>query len=808
MWPDVPARVERALASPDVASRRAAAHELAVLSPARAAPLVLRALEDPDLEVRLAAAQAAVRLRIEGAVDAVLPWLGERDARLRLAAANVVKALPTASAVNPVARALGDSDVLVRAAAAEALGAQRTPEAVAPLLGRLDDPSPQVRVQIARALARLGDTRAVVPLVGKVQDSAPEVRQAVARALGELGDARAAQALVLQLRDNVLDVRVEALAALGTLRARDAVDAIAPLATERTANLRQAALVALGRIGTPEAVRALIGALGYADDAGAPLERTAVRDALVLAGDAAVPELRAVLVQGASPSSATSAAWVLGELRARSESPTLIQALRRGTLPAPAAMRALAGAGDRTALPVVLEFVGDPNPLVRSEAIAAASALLDPAEPDGRAVEPLAAALQSSRIDSETRSALARLLGRTGAPRAAPVLSGLLSSREPAVRLAALEALGTLGPAGADDVLLAQLDAKDPKARLRAAVALSEAGGPVARDALLARLESGHEADRAALLTALAGVMSREGTDAAVTQLTAALEVAAGPERDALLVAVGRAKPPRALDVLTRVAASDVDDRRTAACVLPADARTRDPRARELAQTWLADPDAAVAAQAAWALGTLGDASTLPALAAKAQSPTSELAANATAAMGRILARASSGADGKGGPDAAAHLCPLLGSARPYVRANALAGLAHSARRCGDGQAERRLLADDPNDQVRASAARALARKPIGADDRAALERCAATDRSGNVARLCRRSDAPPSRRRAVEVYVVPESGSSPQPRALYALELADGFLRTGVADRRGAIVDPAAPDGELALRRPSALAR
>jgi hypothetical protein len=36
----------------------------------------------------------------------------------------------------------------------------------------------------------------------------------------------------------------------------------------------------------------------------------------------------------------------------------------------------------------------------------------------------------------------------------------------------------------------------------------------------------------------------------------------------------------------------------------------------------------------------------------------------------------------------------------------------------------------------------------------------------------------------------------------------ADGTIRTGVADRRGAVFEPSAPEGDIALRRASALAR
>src|SRR5262249_43868852 len=256
---------------------------------------------------------------------------------------------------------------------------------------------------------------------------------------------------------------------------------------------------------SPDAVRALVAMLGVGDDAGGTLERTSVRDALVACGANAEKELTPLLTRPLSAAAATSAAWVLGELRTRAASPAIAQAMRRGTLPTASALHALAGAGTSDAVPVVLEFAADPNPLVRAEALRAASALLDPARPDGRAVEPLAAALRDARLSSDEHAQIAGLLGRTGAPRAAELLAPLASAQNPTLRLAAIDALGTLGPAGADEALLARIDDPNPAVRLHAAMALADAGGTAAREALLGKLDASDEVDRSAVLTALGG---------------------------------------------------------------------------------------------------------------------------------------------------------------------------------------------------------------------------------------------------------------------------------------------------------------
>lgn len=804
-WPDVVERIERDLSASDAVTRRAAARELVHLGRVHGGPLALAALDDPDDEVRLSAAEAAIRLRVAQASDVVVPWLNAPDARLRREACEVVRALPNPRTIAPLARTLGDPDAEVRSAAAEALGHQNAAEAVPPLLGRLDDSTPMVRITIVEALAHLGDERAVVPLVGKVEDSSVEVRNAVVRALGDLGDMRASPALVLTLRDQNAEVRREALVALGRLHALDSVDAIAPFAVDHSAPLRLAALDTLGRLATPDALRILVGALGTADDAGSSQRRTPLRDAFVHAGQTAIEPLRALLAGSPPAAAASSAAWVLGALHAHSAAGTIVDALRRGSLPPAAALHALAGAGTAAEVPVVLEFLTDESPAVRSEAADAAFALLDPREPDGRAVEPLAAALRDRRPSNEERARFAEALGRTGAPRAARILADLVNVRDVRLRLAAIDALGSLQSGEADDALIAALASPDAEVRLHSATSLAEAGDARARDALLDLLGRGDEVDRASVLTAIGGILSRFPSDTAVARLSSDFDLAAGPERDALIEAMGRAPTNLAARALARIAHSGepLDRRETAIlCTAQAGGPGR-AVAVEIVHSLLEDPDCRVRAQAAWSLGTLGNVSDIAPLLRLARSTDGDEAANAAAAIGRIAARASTEASGRarerpstGDPG----LCALVGDARPFVRANAFAGLALAGARCTGGSIERAALLDDPSEDVRAAAALAVAVRQT-ADDVRALDRCAHVDTSGAVASRCATPGATiPSSTRSVLVYVVPAGSDAPRPDSPYALLTADGLLRVGKTDRRGAVFDAAAPEGTLKL--------
>jgi HEAT repeat protein len=452
--------------------------------------------------------------------------------------------------------------------------------------------------------------------------------------------------------------------------------------------------------------------------------------------------------------------------------------------------------GSEDAVPVVLEFVDDPNPAVRREALHAAENLLDPAHPDGRAVEPLASALRDPLLSAPERAKAASLLGRTGAPRAAPVIESLLSAKDPELRLAAIDALGALGPTGEAGSLLTQLDSPDPGIRLHAAVATGRAGGPVARDALVRKLESDSEVDSAAILTALGGVMARVPSDGAVAALARALRLAPGPDRDALILALGRANTEAAVPALRELLVSpNPDDRRTLATVLAA--RPAAPSTAAMLSTLMHDSDAGVRAEAAWSVGEVGGLAAMGELRSLVTAPDLAPSIDAAAAIARIAVRA------RAPETAVAELCRFLSDPRGYVRGNALAGLALSAARCGDGSSERRLLTDDLA-VVRAAAARSIVRRPLGPQDMGALERCRASDPSGAVARLCTgRSARPIEGQEAVEIYIQGEVGLPPQPGAPYAVEFADGLLRAGRCDRRGSTFDPAAPRGEVSLQKP-----
>jgi HEAT repeat protein len=815
------------------------------VSASRARSLLLHAAEDSDPEVRLGVAQAILVHELRDAAPLVRPWLQERDARLRAAACDVLRSFSDAANVPLLARALGDVDPSVRSAAADALSTQGSDDAVTPLLGRIDDSSPAVRVQIARSLARIGDERAVVPTMGKLQDSAPEVRQAALRALSDLGAIHAAPAIMMALRDAVAEVRFDAIRALGRLRAREATGVLGALALDRTATIRAAALAALGRIGTPEAAAAATGAVGHFEDATAELEGSPVRDALVAMGESARKSMVDLLERARARSAHLTAAYVLARLPRPSRAArgsadpdatldALMRAFRRGALPPAAWLRAIALQAAPPLLPAALEWLDDKTPSVRAEARAAVSAILEESEPDGRVFEPLAAALRRRPLGMEERVELLRLTGSAAPSKAArQLVRSYLNYPNVAVQLAAIGALARLG--GPHSAIAEMLESPDREVRAAAANALRQSGDGDAGRLLARALTTGAypwvregvptdaraAPDRDLILRALAGIVTRTDDGAAPLAVREGLPLADPREHDAMLEVLGRAKSSEGESMLTQLARSeDVYVRRAVALALGG--RSKSERMTALLEL-IRDADASVRAHAALSLvaplsstdgrsaggpGSRPWVDAVRVLETLARDGTADEATNATYTLARIFGKASD-------PSAAtARLCPLLEGRHPYAVANALAGLARANARCGDGDRERHLLLHGSHDVVRTAAARTLSARPKGPAEARLLEQCAVHEPSVPLAEACAgpaRKDQRRSPSRASgsgadvptrgatpatsadgtawTILIVPFGRTTPAPGAAFALGDSDGFVRVGVADRRGGAV-------------------
>ncbi len=228
-------------------------------------------------------------------------------------------------------RPLQDADALSMRAALTELGRSRP--RVWRSIRRLQNSADEgARLE---ATESLGGTRALLAtseLETGLRDPRPAVRSASARALGEIADASSLSALRAALRDPAAGIAAEAATALARIGSPEATpDLIALLHKPgRTAAERQAAIRALGTIG----------------------------------GAAALSALTALFSAG--PNSETAAiAAALGELRAESAAPALLQHLKTdaensANMELKAALiQALGEIGSPAAMPVLLDLLAN-----------------------------------------------------------------------------------------------------------------------------------------------------------------------------------------------------------------------------------------------------------------------------------------------------------------------------------------------------------------------------------------------------------------------------------------------------------------
>jgi hypothetical protein len=210
------------------------------------------------------------------------------------------------------------------------------------------------------------------------------------------------------------------------------------------------------------------------------------------------------------------------------------------------------------------------------------------------------------------------------------------------------------------------------------------------------------------------------------------------------------------------------------------------------------DGDGAVRAAAAWGLGQAGLAEDVKILVPLLRDRDVSVAANAAAALGRLGRRLD--------VDVAPALCSELVAPAAFVRVNVFAALRVSASACPFARIER-ALERDGSALVRERAAELAWTFAARGEERAlrSLERCGEEDPSGSVAIACREPPAPiVDPRLPVTVFVVPSNGTEPLPEAPFALVFSDRLTRLGTADRRGAVLELAAPTGPMWLEVPS----
>ncbi|MCB9593617.1 MAG: HEAT repeat domain-containing protein [Sandaracinaceae bacterium] len=820
-WEGRLARLRRELSSPDASRRREVVEQLSSYPAAEVRDPLLGALEDEDPGVRAQAAEAVGRVRLREAVPLLLDWLDDPDADVRAAASRALGSIGEEQAVPRLVRVLGDRQAEVRRAGVAALAGIGGESVVVPLLGRLDDVDARVRADAATVLGHLGDTRAAVPLVGRARDDAPEVRTAVYSALGDLGDARAVPALVQGLRDDAPEPRLAAVAALGRLGSPDSVrPLVALLAPDADPRLARAVTAALGQIPDPRAREALVDAVAPAttremaaqtlvEQARRYERRDRAEDA-----EAIVVALAAELAHANDSGHASRLADTLLEISSShpiaSAAPALLSALREGRGDPPNILRALGATGADVVLLPLLERMRSEQIVERLAVFEALRRYFQRSGPDGRAADPLLAAL--GVVTTVERVPVVQLLGQVRAARALPALRQLLDHPNADLRLAAIQAIGSIGdPIGAS-TLVALLEDRDARLRFEAARAVGRAASADVVTELVARVLDREPTDRHAIFLALARALPRLAEAGELPPATAEhalavlVRVARGddePLAARALDAIAAWHPSEAAEPLARLAGRAGPRRaRAAARALGA---VDDDRAREALRALMDRPSVSLQTETASVLGEHGGPAEAALLLERGPSLPWPASAAAAFALARMARRGVLSLDAAHGP-----LCAMGASHDPFVRANvATAMAALAAPPCEGGVHPLDWLDRAHAAVVRGPAAR-WARAAVDAGHTSpapvaeALLACAEEPLSPEVARVCARPTLPPLDSRA-DVFAYGPDQRSLLASRLVALRLADGSVFISYTDDNGHLRLEDVPTGRVTLEDPSA---
>jgi HEAT repeat protein len=514
-----------------------------------------------------------------------------------------------------ILRALADTRLDVRSEAVD-----RAARVVDPgdLLKVVADPVDATRRNGAIEALTIAGPRSVPALVRALEDPDAEVAMFAASILGKMRDASVVSHLMKLLEHDDINVVQAAIDSLAQLRASVAVDALLAM-LDRDPWLRFAAVHALGRIGHPKAVGALLRLVneeGMSD---------AVVDALGEIGSAEALDGLLVLLRDA-PDHGAFVVRLSAVGRVLRRHPGEDRLRRAGPL------SAIAGEGS-TLQRSLLRVLSDEKPGAPHEAREGAvavvrafrlrtlytavvwatrdRALWDVAIYSAMAIgEDIAPALAVGLASAEGQVKRFACLcaGMLRLPSLAAGVAPLLGDADAAIRAAAIEALARVSHLPAVAPIARSLDDEADEVHVAAVVALSRMDAAAVTGALQADLPPTRRAIRGAL-----DVM-RANPDRAQRAIIEACLVDHEPSvRRAAVGALSAQSSPEAIEDLMSMLGDPAPEVRREALTLLAG--SRHPRVREVLVAQLAS-DAETRADAACALGRLGDPTATPALVA------------------------------------------------------------------------------------------------------------------------------------------------------------------------------------------------
>lgn len=473
----------------------------------------------PDLELRICLCWT---LGKQGD-PAVLPYLQralrEPDARLRSSAAGAIGKIPGEASVNALLQAVSDRDPHTRAAAVNGLGkiGPRDERVYDELEGRLSDPDAFVRNRAAIALGRVGGPRAertlaecaagdrVEPAARIVAAALLGTESALSSVTDLLSSASEVKALGEFLGREDVAMRREVLAKLclddlgGA--AEVPVDQAAVveryqriLRTGQGPSSRRLAIEVLARVQGDRSVEALADTLAID-----PVEGLRVLAAQALAARRSLESAREALARGVADPCAEVAivsARALGEAGDRRFSDALFRRLALGPAAVQSAVEEALARLHRGSTEAFVQRMAGPS---RPEATAACLRVLERiADPS---LVPLLKGLLSSK-EAAVRGGVVRVLVRIPTPEALSLLEEASMDPSEAVRVEVLPAVASEGSAAAEVIARFRLD-PSPTVRRHLAERLATLPAGQARELSDALLEDPALEVRAAAMVSL-----------------------------------------------------------------------------------------------------------------------------------------------------------------------------------------------------------------------------------------------------------------------------------------------------------------
>lgn len=463
-----------------------------------------------------------------------------------------------------LAELVKDERADVRALVAMLLGELGQPEGAELLWQLLRDDAEYVRLTAAGSIVRLGRFTPVAVAVDGLKDQRAPVRRLAAAMMARIKDKSAESALIDTLRDEDELVRMEVAGALGVCGTDAAVPSLVEALHDRSVLVRQGAASSLGNFHDASLIRPLTEALKDPD--------WHVRAAATVA--------LAKVAGEAEENRATVTTPIISKLQ--EDQFALVRDRAADALGLPEDKKAIAA--------LVASVISEDRDARFHAAQTIAGAKMS------AALSPLLEHVHHS--NPEVRQRIMQIFGEIGGSDQVPAVAEALNDSDPGVRLAAVTALRKMRESGAADGLKQKLTDTDPHVRAQTARTLGELGERSAVSNLVVLLRDENGFVRSAVAEALGKLGDKSAVPSLVNVLVGAQEAkGAGATPDGLIIGSGA-------NLLPDVAKLKQVEEKVKAVQALGDIGDND-AADPIIQYGLKSEDAGLQAESAYALGKM-----------------------------------------------------------------------------------------------------------------------------------------------------------------------------------------------------------